>query len=77
MADEKEIIETIAEILGTSVADIDPSTSLDVIEVLAMPELIDKLQQRYGIILGESELKEKETIGELAELIAEKVQFEL
>lgn len=76
MTDQKQIIEAIAENLTLPVADIDPEAHLknDLgLNPVEMADLLDSLSQKFSIIFEPSEIEQIQTVGDLIELIEDKL----
>ncbi len=75
MANEKQIIEAIAEALTLPVADIDPEAHLQDdmgLNPVEMADLFEHLSQKFNIIFEQQELGQVKTVGDLIELIEDK-----
>lgn len=75
MADQKQIIEAIAEILTLPVGDIDPTASLQDdlgLSRLEVADLLHNLATKFNIIFDPSEIEQVKTIGDLINLIEDK-----
>ncbi|MBI4037363.1 acyl carrier protein [Candidatus Daviesbacteria bacterium] len=75
MADQKQIIEAIAEILTLPVGDIDPTASLQDdlgLSRMEVADLFHNLAAKFNIIFDPSETEQVKTIGDLIDLIEDK-----
>lgn len=76
MSDQKQIIEAIAENLALPIADIDPQARLkdDLgLNPLEIADLLDSLSQKFHIFFDPAEAEQVQTIGNLIELIEDKL----
>ena len=76
MADEQQIIESIADSLTLPVADIDPESSLKEdlgLNPVEVADLIEGLSQKFNIIFDSAEIEQIRTIGDLVEIVEDKM----
>lgn len=76
MADEKQIIEEIADSLALPVADIDTEAHLQDdlgLNPVALADLYESLSHKFNIIFETAELERVKTVGDLVELIEDKM----
>lgn len=76
MADQQEIIEAIAESLALPVADIDMESSLQDdlgLNLVEIADLLSDLSKKFNIIFEPGETESIKTIGNLVELIEDKL----
>lgn len=76
MADEQQILATIAESLALPTADIDMHSSLQDdlgLNPVEIADLIDSLSKKFNIIFDPSEVSQAKTISDLVELIEDKL----
>ncbi len=74
MANEEEIIEVIADTLGVSPGDIEPSASLlQTVGLLQLPELLHNLTLQYQITFDPAETEGLKTMEDLINLVEDKL----
>lgn len=76
MADEQQILATIAEALTLPVADIDKHSSLQDdlgLNPVEIADLIDNVSKKYNIVFDPLEVEQVRTVSDLVELIEDKL----
>lgn len=76
MSDQKKIIEAIADSLGLPPADIDPESHLQDdlgLNPVEIADLLGELAEKFGIVFHPSEPSQVKTVGDLTELIEDKL----
>ena len=76
MADQKEIIEAVADILTLPVADVDLEGSLQDdlgLNPVEIADLLNGVSIKFRIIFDPSEAESIKTVGDLVELIEDKL----
>ena len=76
MADEQQIIEAIADALTLPPADVDMESSLkdDLgLNPVEIADLVANLSHKFSIIFDPSEIEQTKTVGDLVELVEDKL----
>lgn len=76
MADQRQIIEAIAENLTLPISDIDPESHLkdDLgLNPVEIADLLGNLSQRFNVIFDPHEAEQIKTIGNLIEIVEDKL----
>lgn len=76
MADQKAILETIAEILTLPVADLDTAASLQDdlgLNPVEVADLLQSLTEKFHIIFVPEDIEHVRTVGDIVELVEDKL----